>query len=174
VFAADAYAIDTKTRVRLELKKNTGRERWPLSKRLASFIPDFGVREEPPPPEEPPPDIESSRSTSRRAAPGTRRPHFSFAARRRRTVTRARYVGAEDYKRTLLAQDFSLPPGMEFETVDTGPALPLPPGATHVVPVRIRVPDNAVTGTEYSINVRAEDAEGRLVGGVTFLLHVQN
>jgi hypothetical protein len=36
------------------------------------------------------------------------------------------------------------------------------------------VPEDAQTGAQYSINVRGVDAEGRLVGGVTFLLRVQN
>ena len=55
-----------------------------------------------------------------------------------------------------------------------GAALPLPPGGNQVVPVRIKVPEDAQTGAQYSINVRATDAEGRLAGGVTFLLRVQN
>jgi len=173
-FTADAYAIDTSTTLRLELHKNTGREPWPLSRRLGRFIPTFGLPEEEPPPP-PPPDIEAtSPATRRRAQTGTRRPHFDFSRPRRQTVTRARYTGFEDYKETLLAQDFPLPTGMEFETVGTGPALRLPPAGSHVVPVRIRVPNDAQTGTEYSINVLAQDAEGRLAGGVTFLLRVQN
>ena len=84
-----------------------------------------------------------------------------------------RYVGHEPYKRALLAQAFPLPPGMRFEAVATGTALPLRPAEHRVVPIRIRVPDDARTGTEYTINVRAEDAEGRLEGGLTFLLRVK-
>jgi hypothetical protein len=173
-FAADAYAIDTAPTIQLELKKNTGREPWPLSKRLGSFIPTFGLPEDEPPPP-PPPDIEATgRSARHGASPGTRRPHFDFARPRRRTVTRARYTGFEEYREQLIAQVFPLPAGMEFDTPGTGPALPLPPGGDHVIPVRLKVPEDAQTGAQYSINVRGVDAEGRLVGGVTFLLRVQN
>ena len=166
-FTADAYAIDTATTVQLELKKNTGREPWPLSKRLGSFIPTFGMPEDEPPPPPPPPDIEATGAAARPGASrGTRRPHFDFTRPRRRTVTRARYTGFEEYREQLIAQEFPLPAGMEFDTPGTGPALPLPPGDNHVVPVRIKVPEDAQTGAQYSINVRAEDTEGRLVGGV--------
>lgn len=176
-FSADAYAVDASTSVRLELRKNTGREPWPLSRRLASFVPTLTPGAEPsvePPPGEPPVVERSSRTAGDRTTAAMRRPRFAFVRPARRTVTRARYIGHEEHKRALLAQDFSLPPGMRFETVDAGPTVPLPPAGNRVVPVRIRVPDDARTGTEYAINVRAEDADGRLVGGVTFLLRVEN
>src|SRR5690606_21569418 len=174
-FHADAYAIDTDTTIQLELKKNTGREPWPLSKRLGSFIPTFGLPEDEPPPPPPPPDIELTAAAAQPRPPrGTRRPHFDFVRPRRRTVTRARYTGFEAYREKLRTQTFPLPAGMTFETPGTGPALPLPPGGNHTVPVRIKVPDDAQTGAEYSINVRATGEDGRLAGGVTFLLRVEN
>ena len=169
---ADAYAVDTTTRVQLELQRNTGREPWPLSKRIGSLIPTIVPAE--PAPVEPVPVEGSPTHLLRRATATVGRPRLTFGRRRRRSVTRARYVGHEPYKRALLAQAFPLPPGMRFEAVATGTALPLRPAEHRVVPIRIRVPDDARTGTEYTINVRAEDAEGRLEGGLTFLLRVKN
>lgn len=174
-FAADAYAVDTAAKVQLELRKNTGREPWPLSKRLGDLIPTFLPIEPeppPPPPEEPIPVVSATAAATSRAAAAPKRPRYRFGRSGRRTVTRARYVGHEGYRRELLAQDFALPAGMRFETGGAGPTLP--PAGEQTVPVRLRVPDDAQTGTEYSINVRADDGDGRLVGGVTFLLKVQN
>jgi hypothetical protein len=68
---------------------------------------------------------------------------------------------------------FELPPGMTFETPGVGPTVELAPGEERNIPVRIVVPDDAPEGIEYSINVRAEEDNGRLAGGVTFLLRVE-
>ena len=48
-FKADAYAIDKTTEIRLELKFNTGREPWPLSKRIGVWFHVCGFADEPPP-----------------------------------------------------------------------------------------------------------------------------
>jgi hypothetical protein len=169
-FKADAYAIDTTTEIRLELQFNTGREPWPLSNRIGSLVPRMRFADEPPPPPAPAPDTPVF---SAAAAATHNRPRFTFARPRRRTVTRARYVGHERYKRQLLGQVFELPPGMTFETPGVGPTVELAPAEERNIPVRIVVPDDATEGIEYSINVRAEDDKGRLAGGVTFLLRVE-
>jgi len=164
---ADAYAIDPTTEIRLELKLNTGREPWPLSKQIGSLVPRIRFADPPPPPPPEPVPISAA------AAPTHDRPRFTFGRPRRRTITRARYVGHERYKRTLLGQLFELPPGMTFETPGIGPTVELAPAEERNIPVRIVVPNDAPDGVEYSINVRAEDDKGRLAGGVTFLLRVQ-
>jgi hypothetical protein len=169
ILSANAYAVDTTTNVQLELRPNTGREPWPLSKRIGSLIPTFAPAE--PSPVEPSPVEPAGPVLARRAAATAGRPSLGFGRRERRSVTRARYIGHEPYRQALLAQDVALPPGMRFEAV--APPL-LRPAEQRAIPVRIRVPDDAQTGTQYSINVRAEDAEGRLEGGVTFLLEVRN
>jgi len=169
-FRADAYAIDTSTQVRLELRLNTGRERWPLSKWLGSLVPRLRFADT----HQPEPTPGPSGPILARAAATHDRPRFTFGRQRRRTVTRARYTGHETYRRSLLAQNFGLPVGMRFETPGIGPTLELAPGENRNVPVRLVVPADAQDGTEYSINVRAEDHTGRLAGGVTFLLRVQN
>jgi hypothetical protein len=46
--------------------------------------------------------------------------------------------------------------------------------ATRNVSVQLKVPPQAPSGQQYSINVRAQTETGRLIGGVTFLLNVQN
>jgi hypothetical protein len=168
-FRADAYAIDTTTEIQLELKLNTGREPWPLSKQIGSLVPRIRFADEPPPPPRPDTPI----TIAAAAAATHNRPRFTFGRPRRRTITRARYVGHERYKRQLLGQEFELPPGMTFETPGVGPTVDLAPGEERNIPVRIVVPDDATEGIEYSINVRAEDDDGRLAGGVTFLLRVE-
>jgi hypothetical protein len=168
-FRADAYAIDTTTEIRLELKLNTGREQWPLSKEIGSLVPRIRFADEPPP--RPAPDTPVFSAAA--AAVTHNRPRFTFGRPRRRTITRARYVGHERYKRQLLGQVFELPPGMTFETPGVGPTVELAPAEERNIPVRIVVPNDAPDGIEYSINVRAEDETGRLAGGVTFLLRVQ-
>lgn len=169
-FRADAYAIDTTTEIRLELQFNTGREPWPLSKQIGSLVPRPRFAEEPP--QRPTPSPEGPVFSAAAAATHPR-PRFTFGRPRRRTITRARYVGHERYKRQLLGQVFELPPGMIFETPGVGPTVELAPAEERNIPVRIVVPDDAPEGIEYSINVRAEDDRGRLAGGVTFLLRVQ-
>jgi hypothetical protein len=171
-FRADSYAIDTTTEIRLELKFNTGREEWPLSKQIGSLVPRLRFADEPPPRSTPPPPDTPVFSAAAAADthPG---PRFTFGRPRRRTITRARYVGHEIYKRQLLGQVFELPPGMTFETPGVGPTVELAPAEERNIPVRIVVPNDAPEGIEYSINVRAEDDNGRLAGGVTFLLREQ-
>jgi uncharacterized membrane protein len=92
----------------------------------------------------------------------------------RETVIRARYTGYETYKNALLARNFDLPAGMEFEVPEapTGPLLRA--HERRDVPVQLKVPNDAQTGQQYSINVRAQTDAGRLIGGVTLLLNVQN
>lgn len=196
-FDADAYAVDEQATVSLTLKRNTGREPWPLSRQLASFVPTFvppgpiapGRPAPPPPDPEPEPvpvEILATEGrpgdgrTGRAAVPPSRRQTAAqpqwFGLRRpqRRTITRARYTGAETYRRELEALDVSLPTGMQFATPGFDPALPLAPRGRGTVPVRLQVPGDAQTGERYSINVRAHDEDGRLMGGVTFLLNVDN
>lgn len=169
-FTADAYAIDTTTEIRLELKFNTGREPWPLSKQIGSLVPRIRFADEPPPRPAPTPGTPVFSAAAAATHSGLR---FTFGRPRQRTITRARYVGHEIYKRQLLGQVFALPPGMTFETPGVGPTVELAPAEERNIPVRIVVPDDAPEGIEYSINVRAEDDKGRLAGGVTFLLRVQ-
>jgi hypothetical protein len=173
IFKANTYAIDTSKKVPLELRRNTGREPWPLSRKLGSLVPIFRFAQPAPNPSDPNPN--SSTTTAGRTAAATPTgPRFTFGRKPRRTVTRARYVGHNNYKQLLLEQDFELPAGMLFEIPGIGPTLQLAPAENRNIPVRIRVPDDAQDGTEYTINVRAEDQDGRLVGGATLLLQVQN
>jgi hypothetical protein len=171
-FRADSYAGDTATQVSLELRFNTGRERWPLSRQLGSLVPRLRFAD-PPEPKRPTPGVAAASVPGAASTPHAER-RFTFGRPKRRLVTRARYAGHEAYRQALLAQDVRLPAGMAFETPGIGDALELPAHANQTVPVRIRIPAEAQDGTEYSINVRAEDAQGRLRGGVTFLLRVKN
>lgn len=170
-FRADAYAVDTAAQVQLELRLNTGREPWPLSKQLGSLVPRWRFAD--PAASRPRPRTADSSAAHRRASTTHQERRFTFGRPRRQTVTRARYAGHERYKEELLQQDFRLPMGMVFETPGIGDALDLPAGANQIVPVRLQIPATAQDGTEYSINVRAWEERGRLAGGVTFLLRVK-
>jgi len=169
VFRADAYAVDTAAQVQLELRLNTGTERWPLSKRIGSLVPRFRFAEE----HLPESKRESGDDVHPRSSVRRDRLRFTFGFPKRRTVVRARYAGHRSYMKELRGKDFGLPTGMPFDTPGIGDALDLPGGGNHAVPVRLQVPAAAQDGTEYSINVRAEGKGGRLAGGVTFLLRVR-
>lgn len=172
-FNADAYSVDLSAQVELELRLNTGREPWPLSKRLGSLVPRLRFDDARPPEPAPPEPAPTATARARSAAVEHDRPRFTFGRGRRRSVTRARYTGHEKYKQFLLGQDFSLPAGMVFEIPGVDDALEIPTGEERAVPVRLQIPADAQDGTEYSINVKANDQTGRLAGGVTFLLRVK-
>lgn len=171
VFRADAYAIDAKETVELKRQVNTGRQRLSLGERIGNVLPTLvPIGRVQPPPAPPGP-------TLGRAAPGARgggRFRLVWGRRLPHVMRRARYTGYETYKAALLARNFDLPPGMEFEAIEQtdGPIL-FSARAARNVAVQLQVPPQAPTGQQYSINVRAHTESGRLLGGVTFLLNVQ-
>jgi hypothetical protein len=171
IFRADAYAIDAKETVQLQLQKNTGRQQLSLGERIGNVLPTLVPvgRSQPP---APPPGPTLRRATAPSARGGQWR--LVWGRRLPHVVTRARYTGHETYKKALLERNFDLPPGMEFEATEQtdGPLL-LSARATRNVSVQLQVPPQAPSGQQYSINVRAQTETGRLIGGVTFLLNVQ-
>lgn len=170
IFQADAYAIDTKETVQLQRQINTGRQRLSLGERIGNVLPmlvPVGRVQPPAPPPGP---------TLRRATvPASRGGRWRLVWGRRLpyVVTRARYTGHETYKKALLARNFDLPPGMQFEATEQTDGPLLKGRATRNVSVQLNVPPQAPIGQQYSINVRAQTETGRLIGGVTFLLNVQ-
>jgi hypothetical protein len=170
IFRADAYAIDAKETVQLQRQTNTGRQRLSLGERIGNVLPmlvPLGRTQPPAPPPGP---------TLRRAnAPSGRGGRWRLVWGRRLpyTVTRARYTGYDTYKKALLARNFDLPPGMEFEATEHTDGPLLKGRATRNVSVQLQVPAQAPSGQQYSINVRAQTETGRLIGGITFLLNVQ-
>jgi hypothetical protein len=172
IFRADAYAIDATETVELKRQINTGRERLSLGERIGNVLPMLLPVGRVQPPSRPPP---SPTLRSARAAASTRGARWRLVWGRRipYTVTRARYTGYETYKKALLARNFDLPPGMEFEATEQTDGPLLKGRATRNVSVQLQVPPQAPNGQQYSINVRAQTETGRLIGGVTFLLNVQ-
>ncbi len=169
-FDADAYAIDEEAKVDLELQTNTGVERWSKSRKLGNYGPVMI-----PATREPTTRRKSHDDVAGAQAPKPlRRWRLRFGRQERYRVTRARYVGHDDFKRKLLATDVALPAGMAFVPPEGGDEVRLAPAETRSLPVQIHVPASAQTGEHYSINVRALRDDGRLIGGVTFLLEVQN
>jgi hypothetical protein len=172
VFHADSYAIDKTETIQLQRQTTTGRQRLSLSRRIGNVLPMLlpvgGTSPRPPPP---PAGLARA---AQRARSVRGRWRLVFGRTLRETVIRARYTGYETYKKALLARNFDLPPGMEFEVPEapTGPLLRA--RERRDVPVQLKVPNDAQTGQHYSINVRAQTDAGRLIGGVTLLLNVQN
>ena len=147
-FHADAYNVNEKDTIVLKLQTNTGRRRQSLSQQVANLIPS----------------LQPTENNGWRIA---------FGRLQQLTVTRARYVGHESYKKDLLRLNFALPEGMTFETPDKGEGLLLRPNEQRIVQVSLKVPLQATNGQQYSINVRASTETNRLIGGVTFLLTVK-
>jgi hypothetical protein len=172
IFRTDAYAIDATETVELKRQINTGRELLSLGERIGNVLPMLLPVGRVQPPSRPPP---SPTLRSARAAASTRSARWRLVWGRRipYTVTRARYTGYETYKKALLARNFDLPPGMEFEATEQTDGPLLKGRATRNVSVKLQVPPQAPNGQQYSINVRAQTETGRLIGGVTFLLNVQ-
>jgi hypothetical protein len=169
-FRADAYAIDMKETVQLQRQTNTGRQRLSLGERTGNVLPmlvPVGRVQ----PSAPPPGPTLRRAT----APATRGGQWRLVWGRRLpyVVTRARYTGHETYKKALLARNFDLPPGMEFEATEPADGPLFSGHQTRDIAVQVKVPEQAPNGQQYSINVRAQTETGRLLGGVTFLLNVQ-
>jgi hypothetical protein len=171
-FRADAYAIDRTETIQLQRQTTTGRQRLPLSRRSGNVLPTLLPVGRPSPRPPAPPTGLARAAQPARSVRGDWR--LVFGRTLRETVIRARYTGCDAYKKALLARNFDLPPGMEFEVPEapTGPFLRA--RDRRDVPVQLKVPSDAQTGQQYSINVRAQTETGRLIGGVTLLLNVQN
>jgi hypothetical protein len=172
IFRADAYGIDAKETVELKRQINTGRERLSLGERIGNVLPMLLPVGRVQPPGRPPPSP-TLRFARAAASTGGARWRLVWGRRIPYTVTRARYTGYETYKKALLARNFDLPPGMEFEATEQTDGPLLKGRATRNVSVQLQVPPQAPNGQQYSINVRAQTETGRLIGGVTFLLNVQ-
>ena len=172
IFRADAYGIDAKETVELKRQINTGRERLSLGERIGNVLPMLLPVGRVQPPGRPPPSP-TLRFARAAASTGGARWRLVWGRRIPYTVTRARYTGYETYKKALLARNFDLPPGMEFEATEQTDGPLLKGRATRNVSVQLQVPPQAPNGQRYSINVRAQTETGRLIGGVTFLLNVQ-
>ena len=172
IFRADAYAIDAKETVQLQRQTNTGRQRLSLGERIGNVLPTLVPvgRVQPPAPSPTSPTLRRASAASTRGG----RWRLVWGRRLPYVVTRARYTGYETYKKALLARNFDLPPGMEFEATEQPAGPLLKARATRNVSVQLKVPLQAPSGQQYSINVRAQTESGRLIGGVTFLLNVQN
>jgi hypothetical protein len=173
VFRADAYAIDRTETVQLQRQTNTGRERLSLSQRIGNVLPMVLPEGRTQPRTPPPTGGPTLRRSTATAARGGRW-RLVWGRRIPHVVTRARYTGYDTYKKALLARNFDLPPGMDFEVPEPPEGPLLRARERRDVPVQLKIPADAQTGQQYSINVRAQTETGRLIGGVTFLLNVQN
>ncbi|MEO8439900.1 MAG: hypothetical protein ABI540_06715 [Spartobacteria bacterium] len=170
IFRADAYAIDAKETVELKREINIGRQRFSLGERIGNVLPTLVPFGRVQPPSPPSPTLRRAASAS---SNGSGRWRLVWGRRIPYRVTRARYTGHEAYKKALLARNFDLPQGMEFQATEQTNGPLLRSRETRNVSVQLRVPPQAPSGQQYSINVRAQTETGRLIGGVTFLLNVQ-
>lgn len=150
-FDADSYHI-IEDKIELRLKKNTGTEKWSASRKILNFIPT----------------IHSSYSPQ-----GSKENQLLFARRKRYQVTRARYIGYEQYKDSLLKSNFPLPDGFIF-IVNENQAVQLDAKETREIPIKIEIPVDAEDGKEFSLNVKAKTNNGQLIGGITLLIKIKN
>ena len=100
---------------------------------------------------------------------------FEIQARRRLKVVKTKYVGFEAVRAAALAQVRPLPPAMAI-TIDNAPAgdgVALAPGETRALQFEVKIPDDALPGTQLPLNLLARAADGSLAGGVTLLLQVK-
>jgi hypothetical protein len=171
-FTADQYKVDFAVRHKLYLKASCGYASWPLSRRMANFVPvlrDF-THEHPPGP-----DCPSERKAAVPCKPNYSLGRLRFGATRRLRAVRTKYIGFEGIRRAILGRDTSLPAGMQVRVAGRNPGVPIEmkPGETRPVPFSIRIPADIPRGSQFPVNLVALRADGVLAGGVTLLLKVK-
>lgn len=179
------YAIDPKPSHQLVLRANRGYARMSFAARIANLLPtlhpkplDSDVPRPPPPPDiilraaaPRPPALEGLLAGIERFRIG----RFEVQARRRLKVVKTKYVGFEAVRAAAHAQVRPLPPAMAI-TIDNAPAgdgVALAPGEMRALQFEVKVPDDALPGTQLPLNLLARAADGSLAGGVTLLLQVK-
>jgi hypothetical protein len=167
-FAADSYAIARTDQAELRLKTAIGRAKRTPVQRAANMVPTFQLGRR----------VVAPRRRGRiEGGEGKDRPPrmvdapFRWESRRNVAAVKNRYVGFEPLRETILARDYSLPPGMRVDVVDGGGELP--PRTDGVVRFAVKVPDDAQPGDEWPVNLVAHTDDGALAGGVTVIVRVR-
>ncbi|MCU0285120.1 MAG: hypothetical protein MUF15_01860 [Acidobacteria bacterium] len=176
-FIAHRYQVNHVTAHQLQLKPSYGYASWPLSRRVANFVPVLRdiTRETPTQIYQ-----ASERMTGEGEVKAESRSKFSlgqlrFSANRRLRAVKTRYTGFEEIRRTIISRDISLPAAMEIRVggreLDT--PLLMEAGEMRVVPFTIKIPGDIPRGSQLPVNIIATRTGGILAGGVTLLLKVK-
>jgi hypothetical protein len=168
-FHTDRYLVAT-DEVELHLERRMAKPRYSLADRLGHGLPTVEPVE---------------RDTDRPKAEGTTARASASAGRRRRDLvgavsfsspksrfqlSRTRYGGLDALRSRILEGDYSVPVGM---VVDAPAVVELDTEEFAVAPFEVLVPLDAQPGDRFPLNIRAENDDGGLVGGVTLFFHVE-
>lgn len=168
--------------IELRLATTHGRARRSLTKTVANFAPTWHpgrrvavARAGPPGPGgggEGPADVRQRRRPTAEAR--YRHHRFTFTARPTVVAAKNRYVGFDALRERILAQDYTLPPGMTVQVAGQGLEMPIPVPATTTRTLRftVKVPDDAAPGSRFPVNLLAFSENGVLAGGVTVFVDV--
>jgi hypothetical protein len=169
-FHTDRYLVANEE-VESRLERHTAKARYSLAHRLGHGLPTV----EPVDRTEGRPNPEGS--TAAQATASSRpRPRGLVGAvslsspKSRFQLSRTRYRGLDDLRTRILERDYSLPVGMVVD----GPArVELETEGFAVAPFDVLVPVDAQRGDRFPLNIRAENDDGGLVGGVTLFFQVE-
>lgn len=166
-FHTDRYLVANEE-VELRLERHTAKARYSLAQRLGHGLPTVE-----------PVDRAAGRPTSTAAqamASSRPRPRDLVGAvslsspKSRLQLSRTRYRGLDDLRTRILERDYSLPVGM---VVDGPAGVELEIEGFAVTPFDVLVPVDAQRGDRFPLNIRAENDDGGLVGGVTLFFQVE-
>lgn len=157
-FQATLYEVNMEEKFKLRLKATRGYERWPLSRRVANFLPTLHAHDH-------------NRRVAERFTVG----RFDFQAQPRLKLTKTKYVGFDQAKKSILSRDYSLPAEMIItaEGHTLAEEIELGPLETRAVEFTVKVPEHATPGTRLSLNIIARKANSSVAGGVTLILNIK-
>lgn len=144
------YQIDYRQNIDLKLKKNTGVQKENFADMLFRNIPSVKAS--------------YNRQTKKRI--------IELERTKRRTVTKAKYVGFEELRREMLAADISIPDNWQLKFDDYNDGFQLPSLSTQNVNLNFVVPNDLQRDTIFPLNVLAIDRYGKIAGGVTILIKI--
>lgn len=168
-FHTDGYLV-ADDEVELHLERRSARARYSLADRLGHGLPTVepvGRAAGRPKAEETAPRASASAGRRPRDLVGA----VSFSSPKSRfQLSRTRYRGLDELRSRILERDYSLPVGM---TVDAPAVVELDTDEFAVAPFEVLVPLDAQPGDRFPLNIRAENHDGGLVGGVTLFFQVE-
>lgn len=168
-FHTDRYLV-APDEVELQLERRTAKARYSLADRLGHGLPTVE-------PVERGADRPVPKGTTTRASASASRHGrdlvgaVSFSSPKSRfQLSRTRYRGLDALRSRILERDYAIPVEM---VVDAPAVVELDTEAFAVAPFEVRVPLSAQPGDRFPLNIRAENDDGGLVGGVTLFFHVE-
>lgn len=168
-FRTDRYLIDVHDTVELKLERATARARLSAADRLGHLLPTVEPVEATltkAPGGEAPPTARSKVRRSRALAG-----EVSFTSPKSRFQRQhTRYQGFDHLRQRIQDRDYTLPEGM---LVTAPEVVDLNAGDHALAPIAITIPTTAQPGERFTVNVKAENDHGTIVGGVTVYFEVE-